>query len=53
VDEMNQLASAVLTLVFAAVMLIAGQLYIGTKSRFPAASPAASVLANSDEQSMH
>jgi len=30
-DEMNQLASAGLTLLLIAVLLIAGQLYIGTK----------------------
>ena len=30
-NEMNQIASVVLTLVFAAVMLIAGQLYMGTR----------------------
>jgi hypothetical protein len=32
-DDMNQPASAGLTLVFTAVLLIAGQLYIGTKPR--------------------
>jgi hypothetical protein len=47
---MNQLASAVLTLVFAAVMLVAGQLYIGTKSRLPlsAASISDAVLVGSN-----
>lgn len=31
-DDMNQLASAGLTLVFTAILLIAGQLYMGTKT---------------------
>ena len=48
-DEMNQLASAILALVFAAVMLVAGQIYISTKSRFPASmiTPPEAVLASS------
>lgn len=42
-DEMNQLASAVLTLLFAGVMLVAAQIYIGTAARSPAS---ASVLSS-------
>jgi hypothetical protein len=51
-DEINQLVSAILTLVLAAVTLIAGQLYIGAKSRFqsPRAPLSPAVLARSYEK---
>jgi hypothetical protein len=41
-DEMSQLATAMLTLIFAAVMLVAGQLFIGTR-----AEKAATAVVNS------
>jgi hypothetical protein len=37
-NEVNQLANAVLVLVFAALMLVIGQLYIQNRSEKPAAT---------------
>jgi hypothetical protein len=39
-NEGSQLASAMLTIAFAAVMLVAGQLYIQSRSEKPTAIPA-------------
>jgi hypothetical protein len=43
-NEVGQLASAVLAIAFAAVMLVAGQLYIQSRSERPTAIPASAPL---------
>jgi hypothetical protein len=45
-SEMSQLASAMLAIVFAAVMLIAGQLFIKSRAETTFMLPAAQALAN-------
>ena len=44
-DEMSQLASAMVTLIFAAGMLVAGQLYMERRSAQATAMPAAQLAA--------
>ena len=44
-DEMSQLASAMVTLIFAAGMLVAGQLYMERRSAQAAVTPAAQLAA--------
>jgi hypothetical protein len=46
-NEVGQLASAVLAIAFAAVMLVAGQLYIQSRSERPTAIPAAATASAS------